>query len=891
MEHTWSFVGRTAELEFLRQAHSDPHRSAVLMVGQPGVGRTSLLRRWIGQLTAAGIRPYHIKATQSTAEISLGAFAGLPGFDEVIARSRDDLERIVAAAKIAHARNLDRDGRFVLVIDDAHLLDATSATLVQHLIDTAHVFVVASVSLSANAPDAIAGVWKRRDGARLDLAPLGADSMKVLISGALGGGFVDPAALQRMLQLCGGHLMMLRELLRTALDDGSLWQQDDMWHFHLPDSVSPALRQLVNDITVGITAEQHRILEMVTFAVRLTTTQLDALGFDVDDTEELENRQLIESFRTSSGDHEFVIRLPIVAEIIRKSTPPGSARRIARKLVETLAGVVDEPSRVAEWRLHGGGGAPDELYHAAVGAADRHEHELALRLAEAAAGAGGTFEAKLLIAKMIGYLEGPQAAERRLALLTGEAANDNERGELAVARLENLLVASTDRAKAREIVEDTQTSIADPQWHDRVEAMRIAGTLMPGRGPREAGEAAITLLERSDEPATRVALAFPAAYCLGRMGHIESAIQVARRSYLEHLQLTRHVEWQPWHHIWAQCEALGASGRFAEAEALAQDQYRHGMEVADVEARAWFARHLASNRVATGHVRSAAEYGRESVSLFNQLGQPHQGAWASIPLAIALALSGEPDSAQSVIDRGILRTYDGFAEQVDTLAARGWIAVARGDLAGARGLLLESAKHGKATGDVVGALAALHDIARLGWPSEAANGMGPHGDGAEGVLITTRAQHIAALFTRTPDDMLIASDAFEAMGALLLAAEAALDAAVAWRKAGDQRRATAAERRGATLAALCEGASTPALNRTAPRVYLTPAELETAALASVGHTNRAIAELQHLSIRTVQNRLQSIYAKLGVVGREQLTGVLHEQSAEHGRTILAGSPT
>ena len=62
----------------------------------------------------------------------------------------------------------------------------------------------------------------------------------------------------------------------------------------------------------------------------------------------------------------------------------------------------------------------------------------------------------------------------------------------------------------------------------------------------------------------------------------------------------------------------------------------------------------------------------------------------------------------------------------------------------------------------------------------------------------------------------VSSD-FEAIGADLLAAEAAADAAVAWRKAGDPPKALAAERRASLLASRCEGVRTPALVALPPR--------------------------------------------------------------------------
>ena len=112
------------------------------------------------------------------------------------------------------------------------------------------------------------------------------------------------------------------------------------------------------------------------------------------------------------------------------------------------------------------------------------------------------------------------------------------------------------------------------------------------------------------------------------------------------------------------------------------------------------------------------------------------------------------------------------------------------------------------------------------------------------------------------------------MGADLLAAEAAADAAVALRRAGDPRAAAAAERRAGDLAAQAEDPVTPALQGVETRAVLTPAERETAVLAANGRANKEIAEQLHLSPRTVENRLQRVYDKLGISGRGELGEVL-----------------
>ena len=83
-----------------------------------------------------------------------------------------------------------------------------------------------------------------------------------------------------------------------------------------------------------------------------------------------------------------------------------------------------------------------------------------------------------------------------------------------------------------------------------------------------------------------------------------------------------------------------------------------------------------------------------------------------------------------------------------------------------------------------------------------------------------------------------------------------------------------AERRAGDLAAQAEDPVTPALQGVETRAVLTPAERETAVLAANGRANKEIAEQLHLSPRTVENRLQRVYDKLGISGRGELGEVL-----------------
>src|SRR5207237_7917798 len=111
-----------------------------------------------------------------------------------------------------------------------------------------------------------------------------------------------------------------------------------------------------------------------------------------------------------------------------------------------------------------------------------------------------------------------------------------------------------------------------------------------------------------------------------------------------------------------------------------------------------------------------------------------------------------------------------------------------------------------------------------------------------------------------------ASAAFEAMGAQLLAAEAAAQAAAVYRAEGRNASMRASSASARRLLEGCEGARTPALSGLAPDP-LTPREREVAMLVARGLTSAEIAQRLVLSIRTVENHLQRAYAELGFASR------------------------
>jgi DNA-binding CsgD family transcriptional regulator len=63
---------------------------------------------------------------------------------------------------------------------------------------------------------------------------------------------------------------------------------------------------------------------------------------------------------------------------------------------------------------------------------------------------------------------------------------------------------------------------------------------------------------------------------------------------------------------------------------------------------------------------------------------------------------------------------------------------------------------------------------------------------------------------------------------------------------------------------------------------LTQAETKVARLIGSGYTNKAASDALGISVNTTGTHLRSVFTKLGVRSRVQLTNVMHEQDrAEH----------
>ena len=517
--------------------------------------------------------------------------------------------------------------------------------------------------------------------------------------------------------------------------------------------------------------------------------------------------------------------------------------------------------RLAVRQLDGDTADLDLLIAAATRAREIGDPALAEHLARAATRMGGGFEARLLAARLAEQQGRNEDAEAEFTALSTDAANDAERGQLAVDRITHLLFKVGDFAQGRSVAEAALRDIADPAWRSEISAL-MAGVLTWTDGAQVAWESVAPLLERA-EGRTLATAGLVAAGNLYRQGRLSEAVEASIRGYAAHRALEEPVSLHPATDLVYHCDALVAGGRFGEAGTVADAAYEEALATGDTEGQALLAFRSVRAIGDRGDVVQATRRAREAVAAFRAIGRLRFVKASMIYLATALAVAGDTAAAEAALTGPDAPDLT-FANDADLYLAWAWVAANSGNLPQARKHVELAIEAAHRVGHAVRESVSWHAYARFGKPTVAAPRLEQLARVVEGELSSARARHAIAMASADPLALEASSDEFAKMGADLLATEAAIDAAVQWRRQGDTRRATASERLASILAARCEGAHSPALLAVGPRATMTSAERDAALLAAGGMSNRDIATSLGLSVRTIENQLQRVYAKLGV---------------------------
>ncbi len=875
LETRWPLAGRGEELSRLTAALVA--RRGAVITGPAGTGKTTLAMMCLQLVRDREMSVARTTATHASQRLPFGTLAPIlppdPAVDRLSRDGHGQLLRFYARAVTARA-----GGRpLVVFVDDAHLLDDGSATLVHHLALTQAATVLVTVRTGEPAPDPVVAMWKDGLAERIEVSALGDAAIEELLVTALGAP-MDAASVRQLADRSRGNPLYLRELVTGAVETGALAEQGGIWRLRA-GGLRPTARlaELVALRLGDLSDAERAVLELLALCEPLGQVRLDGLA-DPAAVEALERKGLIAS---SMDGRRVEVRLahPVYGDVVRAEITALRERALARSLAEAVEATgarrQEDTLLLASLRLTGGGGSTELLVAGAITARARHDHSLAERLARAAMAEGGGFEARLVAAEAAHFLGRPGQAERELAALAADAASEAERARVALVRFDNAYFLHGRQADSR-LLDDAADAIADPYWRDKLLSRRLF-VMGSSRGPRAPVQAGRALLRRRVcGPLTAAHAAV--SYGLVRLGRLDDAIELLSSSTAT--MPTADQPWDEWAPYGVAVYALVYAGRLGEAEELLTRAWGLVVDQPVAEIRSYIADWLAAVYLEQGRVASAFRRATESYTLSQQLGRAVRSRWPCSVAVQALTLTGQTSrAAETLASLDALALPANLLNETDLLQARAWAAAAAGDLPGARDQLEAAAGLGEEIGDLIGATSALHGLARLGRARHVAARLATLAAEVDGDLVAARVAYANAIAARDSEALEKVSGDFEVLGANLYAAEARAEAAVLLRRTGRARDAAAVEQKAGRLLARCEGAVTPAVQAITARVFLTPGELDAARQAAAGRSSRQIAADMQLSVRTVESRLQRVYEKLGVCGRRELFGALEDLPA------------
>ncbi|MBM9507860.1 LuxR C-terminal-related transcriptional regulator [Actinacidiphila acididurans] len=882
---SWPFTGREETLTELTALLAGSGRPGLLIAGPAGVGKTRLARELLAATAdPEGSRVLAAAATESAARIPFGALAHLLPATLSAVEGRPNLLRFLADALLADPGSAGGAGNAksaanpaqTLFVDDAHLLDDGSAALVLHMAVRGGTRLILTACSGVPVPDAIEALVRGGYAARVDLPPLGPDSVGRLLESVLGGQ-VQTATVRRLWQYSGGNVLWLQQLVDAGLASGTLAPVADVWCWPGPFRLGTHLSDLVGQRIGRLSPAVRHAAELLALGEPLGVAVLEHLaGAAIVD--ELDLRGLIVS---EDDGRRVQVRLahPLYGEVLRQRMPPHRRRRYCRDLAAAIQRTGmrrrEDLARVGNWRLAAGDLTdPRFLVAAAEHAIAMTDFTLAARLAEAAREAGGGAAARRTLALALGHSgDGAQAEQVHHSIQPAPTADDDQ--VMSVVLRAATMYISLDRpADALDLLHRTEETTTDEAA--RAEVAAFQAVLLAAQADWPAYTQAVTRARQhtAPNPRTTVRLLYAACidhFCHGRTGAATQAIETA-------LTIVPGADDLPMMRIgllgWlANVQAF--SGPLDAAEATAAALYQQGADSgwAANEGSAQF--YLGRIAVRRGRLRSARRHMREAAATLRDdtTWFPKAlilGEWATVE-----AMTGNAAAAQRLLDQAHLarvESYRVFHIPVFQ-AARPWILAARGRVRDAARQAMRAADDARSEQALLWEAELLHLPVRLGQSAPVARRLAELAAVTDAPHITVYARHAAALAARDASATEQASAAFDTAGMRLHAAEAAAHAARLWVRDGAAAAAQQAADRCRQLARHCEGVMTPAV-LACWTPGLTDRERDIARLAAAGTSSRHIADQLGITVRTVDNHLYRIYRKTGVASRKELGKVL-----------------
>ena len=834
-------------------------------MGPAGVGKTTLAR---DAVDATGRSALWVVGSESARSVPLGAFADLVALDGPIEPA--------TVLRAARAQLLSGTGPEIIGVDDGHLLDSFSATLVHQLALSGSVQLVVTLRDGEQPPDAITALWKDEWLTRVDLGAFTRDQTAEVIEGALDGPVGVPSV-DRMFRASDGNPLFLRHLVEDAIDAGHFHERSGIWQLRVESvAIGEKLDAIVASRLARLTAQERHVLEILSLAEPIDVRVLTELT-SVDAVEGAERAGMV---RVQEHGSSIVVRLdhPLYGEVLAGRFAAHDARRIRGEIVRKMsdpepAKLVDR-IRLASLSLDSDTPAdPARLVDAARDALRLGDIELCEQLARGAQATGqGGFFASIYLCHAMSWQGRGAEVERELVQFDPDELDEFQLLHWGLSRAANSFWMLSRPDDARGLLDLLTARATQPFVLDLVAALDAMFRLYADESDAAIDTAEQVLASPDAVPLARAWAA--AADVLGRAatGRFEGMDEVARDGQeAAHAAETGLLGFTMGYGL---IIARTLSGDLAGARAVG-DEY---VESAELQEPARSLAGIMLGRALFGHGKlldASAEL-RHAAAALEGTGL----AWEMLAptyLAMAAAALGDIKDARNSLDRAELVFGEKCAfHYPDLLMARAWVAAAEHDAERARSHARAAAAAAERTGQRTSAAFALVTAVQFGDDS-VADDMARIADEVPTPVTAAFARLAHGVADADGERIDSAAQELERLGMALVAADAYGLAATEHARAGRRTVVAAATASARRLAADCGGADTPALALTPRAVPLTAREHEVALMVATGESNRAIAERLVVSIRTVEGHIYRACTKLGVPDRAALTTVMRAE--------------
>lgn len=913
-------IGRERELELVRSLLREQREGLVLLVeGEAGIGKTTVWRAAVDEATGLGYRVLACSTDQTETTLSYTAIRDLLGdaFDEVAGdlpapqrlaldvmllreepRGPPPDRSAVAVAFLTTLRLLASQAPTLVAVDDVQWLDSPSAAPLAYALRRLDRDCVCFLLARRTPSTGVLGLEKLASGRleQVELTGLTLGALGRVIHDRLGVTHPRPT-LRRLYDVSAGNPLYALELARAlpeTLAPLPPWA---------PLPVPQTLRALVEERLAALPSAS---LEALSYAAALSRPTVSAITLAVGG----DARRLLalpaEAGLIELRNDDLRFRHPLYAAAVYDLATPPERRELHRR----LAAVVEDVEQRGRHLAFAADG-PDEAVADAVEEAARRTHLRGARIACAE-----LFESA---ARLTPSSDEHGRARRTLAA----AASVYEAGDTdhAQALLRPLVSGAPDREQRTEAAWRLGLILADTSQYEEAQGLWAEAVRNSGEQRQIAelrrGMAVMAMYagetRRAVAHATAAVVAADASEDLEQQAYALStrawagllAGESGHRSLLARaVDLEARLE-APWS-MWSPSTMVAECARFAldldEARAAYPRIAQVAVELGNVELEWWATFGLARTELLAGEIRAAAPYVESTVALAEALGR------LELPTR---TLRAELDGELGAPTDAIARLEQVAAEaarlgevrwQRQALAALGRIALAAADAAVAADAFAEASRLAAWVGmrhpslvlslaDEVEAAVEAGRVDQADAALAARDELGAAPAWVEPVLLRAKAARLAA-----------AGDGQGAAAALEVAVTQPGSGVSAFHRARSLLLLGRTERRlrhrkasrghlEESVALFVESGAVAwaeQARRDLDRIGgrrpssdgLTPAEQRVAGLVAEGKSNKEVAAVLVVSVHTVEAALTSIYRKLEIRSRTELTRKLLTESKD-----------